>query len=324
MLRSGKYFIPFTFLLLFFPLTFFCRESLTEIENFGDNPGNLVCFIHVPDSIPSPIPVVVSLHGCGESAADCARLTEWNKLADKYGFIVIYPQQKLLNNPNGCFDWFMPDDRQRGKGEPASIVEMVNYTETKYKIDSTKIFVSGLSAGAAMADILLATYPDIFSKGAIFAGGAYGLVNNAGDAISGMSGGIHKTPEELGDKVRNADHGYHGNYPAVIIFQGEKDLVVDPSNANEIVKQWANVHETDTIPDKTDTMFNNNPLVTNKIYLDSSGKTVVSIFTFKKMGHAIPVDPGNEPGQGGKTGMFAKDVDFYSIYYAAKFFGLVK
>ncbi|HEU4718064.1 MAG TPA: PHB depolymerase family esterase [Bacteroidia bacterium] len=299
-------------------------DGLTELRSFGDNPGNLSCFIHVPDSLASPAALVVSLHGCGENAMDCAKYTGWNDLADRYGFIVLYPQQKLVNNPNGCFDWFMPDDQQRGKGEPGSIAEMIRTTEKTYRIDTTKIFVSGLSAGAAMANILLSVYPDIFSKGAIFAGGPYGAAGNAPDAFSAMKGDVHKTPQEWGDDVRNADPAFHGTYPCVLIFQGDKDKIVSPSNADELVKQWTNVHHTDTIADKTDTAFNGNPRVKNFIYLDSSGHAVVSFFLLTDFGHAIPVDPGKGKEQGGKTGLFAKDVDFYSIYYAAEFFGLTR
>ena len=76
-------------------------KKMTKIENFGKNPGNLRMFIYADNhSDTNKIPLVVVLHGCGENAKSVSELTGWNKLSDLNSFIVLYPQQKFINNPD--------------------------------------------------------------------------------------------------------------------------------------------------------------------------------------------------------------------------------
>ncbi|MBK7819320.1 MAG: PHB depolymerase family esterase [Sphingobacteriaceae bacterium] len=148
--------------------TIFAQQTqiLTEIDSFGNNPGNLKFFVHSKTSS-TKLPLVVVLHGCGENAKAVSELTGWNKLADINEFIVIYPQQKLVNNPNLCFNWFANRDNEKGKGECESIFEMITFALKKYPIDTSKIFITGLSAGAAMSVVMTATHPELFKCGAI-------------------------------------------------------------------------------------------------------------------------------------------------------------
>src|ERR1700741_1476115 len=90
-------------------------DGLKEITDFGSNPGNLKMFIHLPkDTGNVPKPLVVALHGCSQNAREISRLSGWNKLADINDFIVLYPQQRIINNPSDCFNWFIEHDVQKG------------------------------------------------------------------------------------------------------------------------------------------------------------------------------------------------------------------
>jgi poly(3-hydroxybutyrate) depolymerase len=92
----------------------------------------------------------------------------------RLGFAVVYPQQQLANNPKNCFSWFLPGDTARGHGEALSIREMVEHAIATFAADRGKVFVTGLSAGGAMASVMLATYPEVFAGGALIAGFPYG------------------------------------------------------------------------------------------------------------------------------------------------------
>src|SRR3954451_19499178 len=98
---------------------------LREIRNFGSNPGALRMLMHLPTSSGGEPGLVVVLHGCTQTAEGYDRGAGWSTLADRYGFAVLFPEQARSNNPNGCFNWFNPEDTQRDKGEALSIRQMV-------------------------------------------------------------------------------------------------------------------------------------------------------------------------------------------------------
>jgi len=294
------------------------KASLTSVSSFGTNPGNLLMYYYAPSSPKSPAPLVVALHGCTQSANEYADRTEWHVLANKYGFYVVFPQQQSSNNQNKCFNWFEPEDIARGQGEALSIKQMVDYMKSRFNIDSSKVFVTGLSAGGAMTAVMMATYPDVFAGGAVMAGIPYKCATTMTDAFTCMSPGVNKTPQQWGDLVRGAYSGYSGPYPTLMVFQGSSDYTVKDVNMTELVDQWTNVHGTDQTPEVTETFRT----ATRKIYRNSSGKDVVVTYYISGMGHGITVDPGTNQDQGGTTGAYSEDKDIYSSYYAAQFWGL--
>ena len=143
---------------------------LKPITDFGSNPGNLRMLAYAPENLPIGAPMVVALHGCSQDANAYDHGAGWSSLADRLGFLVVYPEQQLTNNPKNCFSWFLPGDTARGYGEALSIHQMVEHAIGKFGADPEKVFVTGLSAGGAMAVVMLATYPETFAGGAIIAG----------------------------------------------------------------------------------------------------------------------------------------------------------
>jgi poly(hydroxyalkanoate) depolymerase family esterase len=127
-------------------------------------------FAYTPEHLPAKAPLVIALHGCTQSSHEYDYGTGWSSLADKLGFAVVYPQQQPANNPKSCFSWFLPGDIARGQGEALSIREMVEHAIGIFAGDRRKVFVTGLSAGGAMASAMLATYPEVFGGWAIIAG----------------------------------------------------------------------------------------------------------------------------------------------------------
>ena len=141
------------------------NDRLAALPPIADNPGKLAGRLYVPNNIAGPAPLVVVLHGCTQNAALYDHGSGWSALADKHGFILLFPEQNRTNNPLLCFNWFLPDDSGRGMGEAASIANMIAAVKAAHDVDPDRVFVTGLSAGGAMASVMLATYPELFAAG---------------------------------------------------------------------------------------------------------------------------------------------------------------
>lgn len=302
----------------------FAQSDLTEEIQFGENPGNLEMYLHASKSkeeSDQKRPLVVALHGCSQNGKAISKTSEWNKLADKNDFVVLYPSQKRSNNVSNCFNRFESDDITKDSGELQSIINMIDYTVKKYNVDTSQIYVYGVSAGAAMGVSLLAVYPSYFKAGAIFAGAPYKIAINKREAAKVMFNTVDKSPQEWGELV--STDSIQPSYPKLIVYHGTRDKIVNIKNSNELIEQWTYLHQIDTIPDNIVANYKSTSL--DRIaYTDTLGTEKILFYKFYKLGHAIPIDPGTGELQGGKPGPFAKDVDFYSTYYVAKDFGLIK
>jgi len=298
------------------------HAQISPVSNFGSNPGNLSMYTYVPSGMPSNAPLVLVLHGCTQNATSYANETDWNSLADQFKFHVIYAEQSTSNNFSRCFNWFESGDASRGLGEAASLKSMVDYMKSNFSVDDSRVYVTGFSAGGAMTSVMLATYPEVFNAGAVMAGLPYDVANGSSQAFSAMFGNVDLSPAQLGNRVRNAS-GFTGPWPRVSVFHGTSDFTVYYMNETELVEQWTNVHGIDQTPEVNDPAFLGNATVNKKEYRDGAGNSLVVSYSFNGMGHAIAIDPGMGPQQGGNTGAYATDVDFWSSYYAAEFFGLM-
>ncbi|TIL83807.1 MAG: PHB depolymerase family esterase, partial [Mesorhizobium sp.] len=116
--------------------------------------------------LPEAAPLVVVLHGCTQTAAGYDDGSGWSQLADQEGFTLLFPEQQRANNPNLCFNWFVPGDTKRNGGEALSIRQMIGAVVVEYGLDRKRIFITGLSAGGAMTSVMLACYPEVFAGGA--------------------------------------------------------------------------------------------------------------------------------------------------------------
>lgn len=272
--------------------------QLTPVTGFGSNPGNLVMHRYVPDHLPTGRPVVLVLHGCGQTGPEYFHHAGWQSAADAVGFTVIAAEQRTANNSSRCFNWFEPGHTSRGQGEALSLKQMVDRVLADQGADRSRVFVSGLSAGGAMASSLLAAYPDVFAAGAVIAGMPHGCARSMIEAFSCMNPGRTQTPAAWGDAVRGAYPGYGGPRPRVSVWHGGQDYVVATANLTESVKQWTNVHGTDQTPDATSTLPAN---TTRHEYRTAAGTPVVTSYLTPGNGHGTPVAP---PACGATGGYF--------------------
>lgn len=293
----------------------------TEVTDFGTNPGQLRMFRYLPDGLRRPAPLVVVLHGCNQTAMPYAEASGWMRYADRWGFALLMPEQQADNNSSLCFNWFEPEDTARDRGEALSIRQMIVRMQADHPIDPQKIQVTGLSAGGAMAAVLLATYPEVFAGGAILAGVPYGCASGLFSALWCQWVGRDWEPAAWGEAVRRAT-GAAGplerRRPRVSIWHGEADWVVDPDNARELLEQWTQVLGIDQTPASEKTV--NGAL--HRVYQDAADVSGVETFTIPGMGHGAPIAPGAAEDACGQAADYLLPVGICASYHIGRFWGL--
>lgn len=289
-------------------------DRLSDLQGVRDNPGKLRGRFYVPAGLDGPAPLVVVLHGCTQDAATYDSGSGWSTLADRHGFALLFPEQRRANNPMLCFNWFSANDTKRGMGEAASIRSMIEAMNKAHPVDPARIFVTGLSAGGAMASAMLATYPEIFAAGAILAGVAYGCADGVSGAFDCMGGRARTDAAELARHVRRASP-HKGPWPRLQVWQGSADSTVVPGNADAIVLQWANLHGLDPKPDRLDRAQGHK----RRLWLGAKGETLIEQYTIAGMAHGVPLDSA---GGLGVAGAHMFDVGLSSTARIAAFFGI--
>lgn len=201
--------------------------------------------IYIPASQPiRPRGLIVMLHGCSQTPDDFAAGTRINALAEKHGLAVAYPAQTRGHNRALCWNWFKPGNQIRGAGEPAILASLTRKLMREFGLGRDAVFVAGLSAGGAMAAILADVYPDVYSAAGIHSGLTRGAASNVISAMSAMRKG--GKPDNIVTTI--APTLKMGPFPVRrIVFQGEADTTVHPSNAAMIV---AAALGSDAVPSK--------------------------------------------------------------------------
>ena len=289
---------------------------LRHISYFGDNPGNLRMHAYVPNQLAPAPALVVALHGCTQNADAFDQGTGWSTLADRAGFVVIYPEQQSANNPKNCFSWFLPGDTTRDSGEALSIRQMIETAVSEFGIDRSRIFVTGLSAGGAMASVMLATYPEVFAGGAIIAGLPYGSAASLQEAFEAMFSERCPSSRALGDRVRAASQ-HRGPWPKVSVWHGTADAIVKPSNADHSVKQWLNVQGLSEAASSEERIGRH----LRRRWTDANGEMLVESITVAGMQHGVPLAAGDANCYG-RPGPFFLEAGISSTRHIAGFWGL--
>lgn len=290
-------------------------DRLQPLASFGPNPGALAAKFHVPKGLEQGAPLVVVLHGCTQTAAGYDHHSGWSRLADESGFALLFPEQQRANNPNLCFNWFLPGDSRRGSGEALSIRQMIETIVATHGLDRSRIFITGLSAGGAMASAMLASYPEVFAGGAIIAGLPYGSATTIPEAFDRMRGHGHPSDGDLQRLVQDASK-HTGPWPRISIWHGSADQTVVLSNADALAAQWRGVHRLEGAPTHSEASGRH----TRHVWHDADGLAAIEVNIIAGMAHGTPLG-----GDGlGTPGPFMLDVGVSSTRQIARIWGIAE
>lgn len=295
-------------------------RALDEVASFGTNPGALRMFEHVPDNASGLMPVVVVLHGCNQDE-HFAEDAGYVALADAHGFALVVPVQATRNNSARCFNWYRPDDTRPDVGELASILQMVVSISARHDVAADRVYVSGFSAGGAMAVALMARAPTTFSAGAVFAGVPFGCAADVNQAFACMNPGVTRSQAEWADVVTGSGSlpsspptSSPSAWPRAFIWQGLADTTVAPANATALALQWSGVHGASVDPD---VVVRDDGRSIERWTL--AGATRVELVRAQGVGHVHPADL---VAGCGRTAAFVEDTGQCGAQDAVAFFGL--
>jgi poly(hydroxyalkanoate) depolymerase family esterase len=254
-------------------------------------------------------PLVMMLHGCMQKPEDLATLSGMNEIADRNGFLVVYPEQTIEANPLRCWNWFDPKHQTRDSGEPALLAAVVKQVQASNRIDANRIFVIGISAGAAMAVVMGVTYPDLFDGIGLCAGLEFKAATSVETGLAAMKQG-GPDPKQQGliafKAIAENLHGKSKRRLPVIVFQGDADPYVNPLNAEQLMTQWAKTNDylddardNGTVRDqpasKTEGTVPGGHQYTKAIYNDRAGRLLMEKWMVKGLGHAWSGSPATGP-----------------------------
>jgi poly(hydroxyalkanoate) depolymerase family esterase len=243
-----------------------------EERVFANEAGSRRYKLYIPSQYSGePLPLVVMLHGCKQSPDDFAAGTRMNELAEERGFLVAYPEQPSSANPSKCWNWFSPGDQLRDKGEPALIAGITRQIMGDFTVDSTRVYVAGLSAGGSAAAIMGSAYPDLYAAICVHSGLPCGAAKDMPSAFAAMRQG--GPPRE----------GRRHPLPT-IVFHGDRDHTVSPVNGDQVIAQskaGAELHLTTSHGRSSGGIS-----YTRTVQADASGRPILEQWVLHGAGHA--------------------------------------
>lgn len=219
--------------------------------------------------------VVMMLHGCTQTPEDFAVGTGMNALADRKGFVVIYPAQSRGDNAQSCWNWFSRGDQRRGRGEPAILASLAQKVCAEHGVTRDHTFVAGLSAGAAMAAILGETYPDVFAAIGAHSGLPAGSAKDVSSAFAAMAGNALEGPDPVQADLR----------VRTILFHGSADHTVHPANSDGIARRARSAGPGQSVESTTSGEVEGRSY-TRCVSSDTDGTALVEHWAIDGQGHA--------------------------------------
>ncbi|MGZ5165524.1 MAG: extracellular catalytic domain type 1 short-chain-length polyhydroxyalkanoate depolymerase [Burkholderiales bacterium] len=257
-----------------------------ETRTFKNTAGTRTYKLYVPSQYSThtdSVPLLVMLHGCTQSADDFAAGTRMNQLAEEHGFLVAYPEQAVRANGSRCWNWFMPGDQGRDRGEPSLIAGITREVAATHRVDSRRIFVAGLSAGGAMAVVLGANYPELYGAIGAHSGVPFRAAHDVPSAFQVMKNprpGIEPCQSFRSDSAASVGP------PRTIVFHGDHDSTVALGNGLGIAADAARAGDRRLRSNSVRGRSVSGEGYTRTSYLDDTGSPWVELWVLHEAGHA--------------------------------------
>jgi poly(hydroxyalkanoate) depolymerase family esterase len=259
-------------------------------HTYASDAGSRQYWLYVPSSYDGtkPMPLVVMLHGCTQDANDSARGTRLNERAETDGFMVVYPEQPAAANPLKCWNWFDAQHQGRDTGEPAIIAGMVREVSSSHRVDEKRVFLGGISAGAAMANIVAINHPELFAALALHSGIQFKAATSVLEARKAMNEG---GPDPVAQgKAAHAAMGERARVIPVLIMQGAQDKSVPPLHTDQLARQWLTIDEAlgagATDPETTRAESDSGYHFAREVFSDAQKRVLVETIVVDELAHA--------------------------------------
>jgi len=249
-------------------------EFLTR--SFTNSAGTRTYKLYVPASVSgmdAAVPLVLMLHGCSQTPDDFAAGTRMNVLAERHRFLVAYPAQSDRASKARCWNWFRAQDQGGAQGEPAILAGIARDIMSSYRVDPSRVFVAGMSAGGAMALILGATHRELFAAVGAHSGLPVGAARDVTSALGAMKNG-GTAPGTIGIPT--------------IVFHGGADKTVVARNGEAIVEQATRGYAQggDLRREVHSGRSGDGRAYSRTVYADSTGRPFVEHWVIPSAGHA--------------------------------------
>lgn len=248
-------------------------------KSYSNHAGTRSYKLYIPGSYHGQaLPLVVMLHGCTQNPDDFAAGTGMNALAENEQCFVAYPYQAQSANVSKCWNWFSAVDQEREKGEPSIIAGITREIIQDYAVDQHRVYIAGLSAGGAMAVIMGTSYPDLYAAVGVHSGLPFASAHDLPSALSAMKGGMG------GATAKQRQKGI-----PVIVFHGDQDKTVHPSNGDQVMAQSIRSSGARTSSASVEVQQGNVPnghAYTRTIHHDEIGRAIAEQWLVHGAGHA--------------------------------------
>jgi poly(hydroxyalkanoate) depolymerase family esterase len=254
------------------------------VASYSNRAGRRAYKLYVPSGYRGqPLPLVVMLHGCTQSPDDFAAGTRMNALAEEHICLVAYPAQAASANASKCWNWFSPRDQQRGQGEPSLIAGITQQVMRDYSVDPQRVYVAGLSAGAAAAAIMGMTYPDLYAAIGVHSGLACGAASDLPSAFAAMQQGEAVAARGSGSA---SDVGGDRRIVPTIVFHGDQDATVHPRNGDQVIEQSRATPMTDLRTTVQHGRVPGGHAYSRTLHADARGQVILEQWVIHGGGHA--------------------------------------
>ncbi len=203
----------------------------------GSGAAEYRALVHIPAGYnpKTPVPVVVNIHGCSQTAELQQAGTLFDEIAQREGFIVVYPDFVDQNShPIACWRFYLPTEWARGQGDAAGVAALTRMVMERWSVDPERVYVMGGSSGAFLTSILGATYPDLYAAMANLAGGPY--ASTFLDAANPLIPALENPA--LQARLAFLAMGSHARVVPLLEIHGDADTTIYPENGANAIQQW--------------------------------------------------------------------------------------